>query len=530
MRPVTRRDARPARARRQRLSPWAAAGLALAASLLSACRETAPGGDGPPPVELVPVQPELFGAGGTLTDAWADFDGDGDPDRFVGFNGAASRLYRNDRAAGFVDVAADAGIVVERAVRTSAWGDYDADGDPDLLLGYAGDAPVTALFRNDGPAGFRSVAAEVGLELAEGATRQASWMDYDRDGDLDLFLALRDRPNRLFRNDGSAGFADVTDATGIGDPRRTVGAVWLDMDRDGDLDLIAANMDGDANGVWRNEGGTFIDVAADAPVASGGRALGDATQGSVRVCAADVHADGVFDLFFANYGPNALLRGVVPGSWEGTSAADSLSVTSRYDTCAWGDFDNDGALDLFVNGTVGGGVHYPDHLYRREGGAHFVDVTPQALSPLNASHGATWVDFDLDGDLDLALAGSADDAMHHLLENRLPPGRATRSLQVRILDGQERATRPGAEVRLYAAGTDRLLGTRLIDTGSGYDAQSDLPVHFGLPDAGAVDVEVTILGRDGRRSGRVERIDPAAYRAAVLTLLVDDAGRIVVPG
>jgi hypothetical protein len=502
---------------------------------LSACTLVAGGCGGgeaegptePAAVDFAPVQPELFGAGGTLTDAWADFDGDGDPDRFVGFNGAPSRLYRNDRDAGFIDVAAAVGIAVERAVRTSAWGDYDGDGDPDLLLGFAGDAPVTALLRNDGAAGFTEVAAQVGLLLSEGATRQASWIDFDADGDLDLFLALRDRANLMFRNEGAGGFVDVTTETGLGDPRRTVGAVWLDMDVDGDLDLVVANMDGDANGVWRNDGGTFTDVAGDAPVAAGGRALGDPAQGSVRVCAADVYGDGVFDLFFANYGPNALLRGERPGEWSAPAVEDGLSVDSRFDTCAWGDFDNDGALDLYVNGTVGGGVHYRDYLFRRQGSDVFADVTTPGLLALNASHGVTWVDFDLDGDLDLALAGSAGDAMHHLLENRLPSTLAARSLQVRVLDEAGRATRPGAEVRVYAAGSDRLLGTRLVDTGSGYDAQSDLPLHFGLDDHdGPVDIAVTVTTTGGRVTGRLDGIDPASHRGAALTLRVDDAGAV----
>jgi hypothetical protein len=201
----------------------------------------------PEPVRFAVAQPQLFAAGGALTDAWADIDGDGDPDRFVGFNGAPSRLYRNDGTAGFVDVASELGLVIERSVRTAAWGDFDADGDPDLLLGYAGDGPVTALFRNDGAGGFVDVADEVGLLLGKGVTRQASWIDYDADGDLDLFLALRDRENRLYRNDlsdGIATFTDVTETSGIGDPRRTVGAVWFDADQDGDLDVLAANMGG----------------------------------------------------------------------------------------------------------------------------------------------------------------------------------------------------------------------------------------------------------------------------------------------
>ena len=482
----------------------------------------------PEPVRFAAVQSQLFAAGGTLTDAWADIDGDGDPDRFVGFDGTPSRLYRNDGTAGFVDVAAELGLVTERSVRTSAWGDFDSDGDPDLLLGYAGDAPVTALFRNDGPGGFVEVADEVGLRLNEGVTRQASWVDYDGDGDLDLFLALRDRENRLYRNDLSDGamFTDVTRASGIGDPRRTVGAVWFDVDQDGDLDVVTANMNGDANGLWRQDGGVFTDGARGTVIEGGGRGVGDEAFGTVRPCGVDFDNDGRLDVFFANYGPNEIARRTDTG-WESVGAVSGLAVDGRYDSCAWGDFDHDGTSDLYVNGTVTGGIQYRDWLFRREGGAMFLDVTPPQLLELNSDHGATWVDYDLDGDLDLALTGVADDGMHHLMQNLLRPEFAGHSLKVRVLDEHGRATRAGTEVRVYAAGSDRLMGTRLVDTGSGYDAQSDLPVHFGLPGAQPVDVVITIVGAGVRTDVPVDNVDPAEYRGRALTVRVAFDGSLV---
>ena len=457
-----------------------------------------------------------FDTPGSLTDAWADVDGDGDPDRFVGFNGDPARLYRNDGLAGFTDMAPELGLDVTRPVRTAAWGDYDGDGDPDLLLGLAGEgASVTALWRNDGDR-FVDVTDEAGLTLAAGATRQASWVDVDDDGDLDLFLSLRDGPNRLWRNDGDA-FLDITEESGLGDPRRSVGAVWFDMDRDGDLDLYVGNMDGDANGMWRNDGGTFTDVAETLGLAGGGRAVGDESQGTVRPCVADFDHDGDLDLYTANYGPNGLFRN--PGrpdvAWSDVAVEVGVAGDTRDDTCVWGDFDNNGLVDLFVNGTVTGGVQHPDRLYRLDEGS-YVDVWPEELASLAADHGATWVDVDQDGDLDLALTGVADDGTHHVLQNLLRPEFAGHSLSIRVLDQDGRATRPGAEVRLFVPGTRDVLATGMMDTGSGYDAQSILPIHFGIPASQPVDVVVFIQGPDGPRTAVVGRVDPAEYRGRVL--------------
>src|SRR5688500_18372553 len=149
--------------------------------------------------EFVPVQPEVLAAGGAFTNAWADHDLDGDPDLFVGFNGAANRLYRNDGGV-LVDVAASSGIADARPTRAAAWGDFDADGDPDLLIGFAvGAGPVLRLYRNEG-ARFADVTAAAGLVVDSAAVRQPVWIDADADGDLDLFVAFRDRANAFYRN------------------------------------------------------------------------------------------------------------------------------------------------------------------------------------------------------------------------------------------------------------------------------------------------------------------------------------------
>ena len=444
-----------------------------------------------------PMQPDLLGGGSAFTNAFADFDNDGDLDMFVGFDGKPNRLYRNDKGV-FEDVASAAGVADTRPTRAAAWGDFDADGDADLLTGFTPSpgASVLKLYRND-IGTFADVTAASGLVVATGAVRQPAWVDVDADGDLDLFIAYRDRANALYRND-SGRFSDVAPALGLADPRRTVGAVWFDFDEDGDLDLADANMDGDANGLFRNDGGKFTDVAEASGVAGGGRAPKHAGNGTVRVCAPDVDNDGRFDLFAANYGPLGFFSNRGKGAFEDRSTAWNIAIDSRYDACAFADFDHDGRLDLYVNGTVTGGASWQDSLFRNTGSA-FVDVTPPSIRRLQADHGVQWADVDGDGDLDLALTGARPDGMHLVMRNMLPAADAQRGLHIRVVEDKGRATLAGAEVRVYAAGTSRLIGARLVDSGSGYDAQNDMPVHVAVPSGvSRVDVQA-IAPRNGRR-------------------------------
>ena len=184
---------------------------------------------------------------------------------------------------------------------------------------------------------------------------------------------------------------------------------------------------------------------------------------------------------------------------------------------SWGDYDNDGRLDLYVAAYLTKVANVRDFLFHNEGD-HFTDVTPAYMLKHDATHGVQWVDYDQDGALDLALADNGPSGVHYLYHNRLPPERARRSIQVLVLDSKGHYTRAGSEVRVYAAGTRKLLGARLVDTGGGYCSQNAMPVHVGLPSDGKVDVEVTSLTRGGRKITRVAGVDPRATKGKPITI------------
>jgi len=501
---------------------------ALLCAALAAC-SAAPEDAGPASDPTASASPEfdrpqadLFSAFGAQPNAWADYDGDGDLDLFVGFRGRENRLYRSDEGV-FVDVAPAVGLAAqatpEAETRAAAWGDFDGDGDLDLYVGFteASRTPVRdRLYRNeDGGARFVDVSEAVGVNVI-GATRQPAFIDFDGDGDVDLFVALRDQPNRLYRNDGGS-FVDVTETSGIGDPRRTVGTAWFDADSDGDLDLFVANQNGDEDGFFENLGdGRFRDVAPQLGMHQPGRSD---TQGSVGTAVGDYDNDGDLDIFVASYGPDLIWEN--QGGDAGfvmSSAGTGLDGDHHSVAAAWGDYDHDGWLDLYVGSFLSGVPEEPDFLYRNLGDGRFETVTPALMIEHGASHGVSWADYDQDGDLDLALANNdPTGGTHHLYRNLLPDPIASRSLKVVVLDQQGRWTRAGSEVRLRVAGTDRLIGTRMVDTGGGYSSQGAKPVHFGLPpDVGLVDVEVTLLVGGERVVVTLDGIDPSAYAGRFL--------------
>jgi hypothetical protein len=460
------------------------------------------------------VQPDLFSAAGGQANAWADADGDGDLDYFVAFRGRSNRFYRNDNGV-FRDVASEAGLADHEETRAAAWGDFDADGDPDLYVGFA-DARIAAkVYRNDARGTkFVDVANEIGIRL-NGVARQPAWIDYDGDGDLDLFAAFRDVPNRLLRNDRGT-FVDVTQSSGIGDPRKTVSAVWWDFDRDGDLDLFTANQEGEANGLYRQQNGKFEDVAAVAGLAGLPRPKED---GGVGPSLADFDRDGDFDLFVANYGHSELFQNEGGVKFVEVSRQRGVNLNGHGVTSGWGDLDNDGRPDLYVANFIAGQPRYRDALFIN-GGTTLVEALPDLIVTHDATHGVQFVDFDRDGRLDLALTNNDPAGGGHPLLRNTAATRG-RSIAIEVADPNARRTRAGSEVRAYRTGTRQLLSSAIVDSGSGYCSQSEMPVHLGIAAdwSGTIDLEVITIAGGARHASVVRDVNPDDYRGRSLRII-----------
>jgi len=324
--------------------------------------------------------------------SWGDFDNDGDLDVLTtGFNGSNfSRVYRNDSGT-FVDITAN---LVGVAVGSAAWGDYDNDGDLDILLTGrdASNNPISKLYRNDSGTFTDTSAPLIAVRYSS-----VAWGDYDNDGDLDILLAGRDaggtNRTKIYRNDGSDLFTDISaSVTAV-----ALGSVaWGDFDNDGDLDILLAGYDASSvrrSQVLRNDGtGGFTDISAPLlPLVATSAAWGDYdNDGDLDILLTGIDGGGgVHSLVYTNDGS---------GGFSDLSAG---LAPVQYGSVAWGDYDNDGDLDILLTGRSTGSARIT-RIYRNDGGS-FTDTSANVTGVDFSS--VAWGDYDNDGDLDILLSG-----------------------------------------------------------------------------------------------------------------------------
>ena len=305
----------------------------------------------------------------------------------------------------------DAGVTLSGASWSSgAWGDYDNDGDLDILL--AGDDfdPVSKVYRNDGAGAF----TDIGAGLTGVSEASAAWGDYDNDGALDILLAGADvnfNPvSKVYRNDGGGSFIDIGAAL---TPVRLSAAAWGDYDNDGDLDVLltGATVSIRITKLYRNDGGgVFSDIAANlTPISQGSVAWGDYdNDGDLDIALAGVADDTPTRVtkLYRNEGNGAFTDILVP--IPGLSSA----------SIAWGDFDNDGDLDLVVSGNTSTGLNPYSRVFRNDGSGFFTGDMFSFITSVFRSSVACG-DYDNDGDLDILLAGanSNDQPLSRLYRN-----------------------------------------------------------------------------------------------------------------
>ena len=462
-----------------------------------------------------------------------------------------NRLYRNNHDGTFTDVTDAAGLRRTGWASSVCAGDYDNDGWTDLFITYYGQ---NVLYHNV-HGRFEDVTAKSGLSTA--GTRWGSgctFLDYDRDGRLDLFVAnylvldlaktaepgqgqsclwkgipvncgpkgLPTDVNLLYHGEGDGAFKDVSEASGISrvKGRYSMTAAAADLDGDGWTDIYVA-CDSTAAILYRNNrDGTFADVAL-----AMGAALSEFgnEQAGMGLAVGDFNGDGLLDLFKTHFADDipALYRGLGRGQFEDVASDLGLGVQNRY--VEWGagtpDLDNDGWPDLFyATGNVYPEVEallpqYPHRspkvVFWNHGGARFEDVSrtsgPGAVTP-QSSRGAAFGDFDNDGDVDVLVMNMNE--APSLLRNDYAGKNAW--LEVRLVGTRSNRSGIGATVVVTAGGRSQ---ARPVLSQSSYYSHDDLRLHFGMGAAVRAD---TIDVR--WPSGLVERwSDVAARRVATLT-------------
>jgi hypothetical protein len=331
----------------------------------------------------------LPGIGGHCYSAWCDYDRDGDLDIFLSGNGI-SKIYRNEGSNIFNE---QTGIVLEGIWGgSSAWGDYDCDGYPDLLITGWGTSgmPVSKIYRNNGNNTFtwRS-----GISLTGVANGGVGWGDYDNDGDPDIILT-GDRIAKIYRNNGDNSFTEQTaiELPGI----ESSSAEWGDYDNDGDLDLLLMGQtsSNSISRIYRNNGdNSFTEQTG---IQLNGMADGAATW-------ADYDNDSFLDIYLTGFGNSRIYRNNGDNTFTYQSGI-SLEPISQ-SSVAWGDYDSDGLPDILLTGYDNSWTQVTK-IYHNNGNNTFSEETDIILPGTGHGH-ASWGDYDNDGKLDILLTGDS---------------------------------------------------------------------------------------------------------------------------
>jgi enediyne biosynthesis protein E4 len=489
--------------------------------------------------------------------AFFDYDNDGWPDLFFvngwrldGFakgQAPTNHLYKNNRDGSFTDVTEQAGLARSGWGQGACIGDYDNDGFEDLFVTYWG---KNVLYHNNGDGTFTDVSEKAGV--AGTHTRWGSgcaFVDYDRDGKLDLFVAnycdgdpstwplpesgpclykgvlvacgppgLVGGKNILYHNNGDGTFTDVSEKAGILKENGTysLGVLTGDFDNDGWPDIYVANDSQPSAFYHNNHDGTFTDVGVMAGCAY---SQDGKPQAGMGAAAADYDCDGWLDIFRTNFSEdtNSLYHNVGKAIFDDVTFPAGLGMNTRHLNwgCGFVDLDNDGWADIFIASghiypeidSLNIDIHYrePKSVYLNQRNGHFLEVSKQlgtAIQKPISARGAAFGDFDNDGDLDVVINPVND--FPELLRCDPAGGKPSGNHWIKVRTIGTKSNRSGIGARIVCVTGDH----KQIDevrSGGSWASQNDLRVHFGLGAASKVDrLEVRWL------SGQVDTLENLA--------------------
>lgn len=416
--------------------------------------------------------------------AWGDYDNDGDEDLFLSINGL-NKLMRNDGNDIFTDVSIAVGLTETAFSTGCAFGDLDNDGDLDLfVVSSKNDGELDLLYENLGSSSnfvFQSVASISSGITNTSSIRGMAFLDYNRDGLLDIYINANGN-DILYKNLGSLKFKEVSSTIGISSANGTeVGVVPTDINNDGWIDIFTGNRSSDLNKLFLNDGtGNFTDITASAGITEVGFGMG--------ILSFDYDNDLDMDLYWTTwpgsaepFQPNTLYQNQGDNTFlDKTTETSTLDESGWGISCNAGDIDNDRFEDFFVSNGFSA-TSTQSILYRNINGINFQDITTSALGDLTwDARGVAFADYDNDGDIDICLTG-AEGVDTKLWRNDSVNSNSWVSFKLEGVASNKSAI--GARIEVTA---NSLTTVKEVSGGAGRGSFNSLPVEFGLGNATSI--------------------------------------------